>query len=402
MIYSIVKKSAYFLVVYWLAMFTIGYELSFYTSIFVLNLDLDLLPLARNYLLLGLMFFLIGLSSAFFALKQTSAIEKNKAPIFEFNFLPFYLILLFSGFVFFVVYSKVGYIPLFHPVPGAKYFQDKIEVYLYFRPYYTLAMNLSVASIMSLIVVNLLLNNKKERYHTIFLILLFFVLLLLTGKRGPILLPFAYIVFGLFLAGKLSTLKFFLSGLIIVIIAGILHFIFNNNNDNLALGLFNSLSNSFLIGNRELARFFTNYDDVRLYGLTYLAGLTSFIPTSLNEVKELYLYPRYLIHLEDGNPDLSGGPRGTYIGEAYANFGLLGVIIVSWLFGFLFYFIFKTILKIELFSSNLLVMGFISAFILHQFILAFFENGSSFVFHFFSKLLFVLLILYFSKKGRIV
>lgn len=375
-------------------MILIGYEASFYTVNFVTNIDMTKLIVARDYLAASLVVFLMGGTWLLLYSKNNSTVPTY---LFEFHLTPFFIIFIFCAYIFSLTFYAVGYIPLFYNVPGAKYFQEFTEIYISYRPYYTLAINLSVAAIMSLIIIYLYETLPQRKIQILMGILLFSLLLLLTGKRGPLLLPFAYIVLGAFLVGKISALKGFIFFFLLIILASILHFIFNQQ-DDLGIGLLNSLSNSFFIGVRELARFFSNFDNEFLLGKSYVAALISFIPTEFSSLKSDFLYPRYLILLEGGDPNLSGGPRGTYIGEAYSNFGIIGVVIISWLFGLLFYYIFKMSLAVRVFSNNLMVKGVMSAFILQQFILAFFENGSSFLFHFASKYIFVFLILKMSCK----
>ena len=375
----------------------LGYELSLYTSKFVFNLDETYLVVARNYIIVGLFLFLPG-SIWFVFRKNTSEQIKKIDTNFNFNLIPFVIVLLLCTVLFMVTYSATGYAPIFHHEMGAKYFQDVSDVYLTYRPYYTFAINLSVAALMSLLIVYFYINDVTKKRQVVALIVLFSILLVLTAKRGPILLPFAYLAVGMYLVGRVKVqymLGFFS---VLIFLAGILHLVFNQQ-DSFFVGMFDSVSNSFFVGVRELARFFTNFDGNYLSGLSYVASATSFIPTDSNEIKDLYLYPRYLIYLEGGNPDLSGGPRATYIGEAIANFGIFGFVILSWLFGVAFYFIFSVFLRSQFFRGNEIVYGYVGAFILHQFILAFFENGSAFLFHFMSKLMFVYALLYISNKN---
>ena len=392
---DLVKKSLILFIAYWLLMLLVGYELSFYTLKFVNNLDERFLIVARDYLAVGLILFLLG-SCWIFLIKSKNGFINTR--YIGFTLMPFLLVLCVCSVMFYLTYSAVGYVPLFHHVPGAKYFQDVTEIYVHYRPFYTLAINLSVAAIMALLIIYFYADSAKKKTRILLLLFLFVIMLALTGKRGAILLPFAYLLVGMYLIGRVKIVRLSIFFAFLVLIAGGLHLIFNSN-DNLFVGMMDSISNSFFVGVRELARFLTNFEGENIYGLSYWASLTSFIPTSLNEIKDLYLYPRYLILLEGGNPDLSGGPRGTYIGETLANFGLIGFVITSWLFGVLFYFMFKMFLSVRYFRSNKLAFGFVGAFILHQLVLAFFENGSSFLFHFMSKFMFLYVLLYISNRS---
>ena len=399
MILAVVKKSLLLLIVYWILMFTAGYELSKYTARFVLHLDDQYLVVSRNYLALALGFFLLGVGWTLMMPKRHHLTVKTQTKMelsVDFTLVPFVLSFLFCFLAFFATFRAVGYVPLFHSAPGAKYFQDASSIYLNYRPVYTLAMNLATASVMTLILIYFSSPKSSQKFKAFLLIGAFSFLIAMTAKRGALLLPFAYLVIGFFLIGRISYLRGFFLFSVLILLAGLMHFYFNEG-ENAIVGLANSLANSFLVGNRELARFFTNFDGEFLYGKSFLAALTSFIPTSMNEIKEMFLYPRYLIHIEGGDPDLSGGPRGTFVGEMYANFGILGVILGSWFFGFFIFFIFKCVARLSLFSNNHVSLGFMCAFVLHQGVLAFFENGSAFIFHFASKLVFILILIEFSR-----
>lgn len=393
---DIILKSFILLLTYWILMIFIGHLIANHTYIYVSSIDPEKITTSSIATGASLLLFIMG---AFTWITLTN--KKNNPPLthprpFNLRFHALSISLTLCAAIFFTTFNAVGYIPLLNHTPGSKYFAEAQDIYITYRPYYTFAINLATASLTACLAFFVISKKPYERILLLTLISAFTVLLALTAKRGPLLLPFAYLLFGLFLIGRIRLVYLITFFSLFIFAAGIMHstYIQYDNERNILL----SLANSLFVGVRELARVFSNFNGDHTYGLTYIAGLTSFLPTSINELKEAFLYPRYLILMEGGNPDLSGGPRGLFIGEAYINFGAPGIVVISWLFGASYVYFFKIIRRIKVFSHHEIMTGVISAFIFQQGILAFFENGSAFIFHFASKLIFIYALCYFSIK----
>lgn len=370
-----------------------------YTAMFYPTLDENMIPLAVKFLVAGFSFYILGFLTSNYSLKKKVFPEMRLNENFYTKTSILWIAFICSSLPLFYTYTVVGYVPIFHDLPGsgAKYFQDAQSAYIPLRPYYTFGLNLASASLLSSFML-FLLAQKSERYKYVFFIVIFSIILLSTSKRGPLLTPYMYLGLGYFLCGKIGLIRLMFYMVLLIFSAALMHFVQSGNDYEIVMGLLFSLMNSFFVSVREMARFLSVYNGDSIYGMSYLASILSFIPTELSEIKETYLFPRYLIYLEDGDPNLSGGPRATYIAEAFLNFGVVGVVIISWIAGFFSTIILTLSKKISFCSCNDLCYGIFCAFILQQGILAFYENGSAFLFHFLSKFLFLFLILKFSHR----
>ena len=100
-----------------------------------------------------------------------------------------------------------------------------------------------------------------------------------------------------------------------------------------------SCFSSFFYGNnfsdtRDFAWILSCWDNEYLYGKSYIAALISFIPRSFSSFRETWGISMYTNDLVNFSSDDMPGLRPGLFGEAYFNFGLLGVILFGWTFGF--------------------------------------------------------------------
>ncbi len=96
---------------------------------------------------------------------------------------------------------------------------------------------------------------------------------------------------------------------------------------------------NFFYGNnfsdtRDFAWILSCWDEEYLYGKSYLAGLISFIPRSWSSFRETWSISMYTNSLTGFSSDIMPGLRPGLFGESYLNFGLFGVALFGWVFGF--------------------------------------------------------------------
>lgn len=295
-------------------------------------------------------------------------------------------------FVFFDIYF-----PVFHEKTFiSKYFQDRLEDFIPYRPFYTLAIN-GLSTILFLQINYFLFSYKKISFLKLFMnknflkLLFICITLFFTAKRGQLFFPI-FISIIAFLIYKKKSLKLSLvGGLLILITAISRNFSKLINGDFVLEDVFMSLSTSFFVSVRELTRvlyFFNEGNHNLLYGKTYIAGLFSFIPTSVNTLKANFNYMRYTSIISNQNPDDFGGMRSTYLGEAYVNFGQAGIIVLPVFFALTIY-IFHLLVKKYSYDSFIYYIA--TLWIFKMVILPIYENGSSMFLFFLITVLFMIL-----------
>jgi hypothetical protein len=221
-------------------------------------------------------------------------------------------------------------------------------------------------------------------------------LLVLSAKRGPLLLPFAYLAFGYsFMKGSVKPL---IPATLAVITVAMMMNQQVSLEEDLYLRSLSSLSTSFFVGVRELTRLLTIFDGNLLWGRTYAAGLLSFIPTEWFAFKAEFNYMRYVALLGGADPNMYGGMRSSYIGEALINFGHFGIAVVSFLFAIVVSALDSWFMRSRWLSRNGIV-GIVFGFaFFHMAIFGFYESGSSAILFFLNRIG-ILLILILSSLG---
>jgi len=260
------------------------------------------------------------------------------------------------------VFNKTSTVPFLSANPlQVKYFQNLSSVYVKYRPFYTLGLNiLSFTAIVSLF--GLLSSPKGKKWlhlltYTIFC-LTSMGMLLLTMKRGYLLLPFVLIA-GTKLIKRVElnwkkTLLFSSALVFAIVFLGIWLWqfsLYDNSSieqsveklkllekERSLIRQISASSNNFFVPIRELGRFIIGYQNSIEYkgyflGKTYIASLISFIPTEINPYKDKYHIGRVTLKVLGDNPDISGAPRIGFAGEAFYNFYVPGVIIIGFILG---------------------------------------------------------------------
>ena len=359
--------------------------------------DFSFFELSVFYLKIG--FYIVLLSFAFFQIIFKERNLKTNKPsgfgkLFSIN-VSWGIVIVLAIPLYFVFFDI--YFPVFHEKTFiSKYFQDRLEDFIPYRPFYTLAIN-GFSTILFLQINYFLFSYKRISFFKLlmnknFLKLLFICIsLFFTAKRGQLFFPI-FISIIAFLIYKKKSLKLSIVGGLLILITAI-----SRNFSKLINGDFDledvlmSLSTSFFVSVRELTRvlyFFNAGNHDLLYGKTYIAGLFSFIPTNINTLKANYNYMRYTSIISNQNPDDFGGMRSTYLGEAYVNFGYAGIILLPFFFAITIY-IFHLLVKKYSYDNFIYFIATLWTF--KMVILPIYENGSSMFLFFLITVLFMIL-----------
>jgi len=183
-------------------------------------------------------------------------------------------------------------------------------------------------------------------YFLIFAVISFF-----SGTRAVILGTFLSlsIFFVIAKKRKVSLLKLFSLGFLFLIVIVYLSNLRAGNASAIILsdswlqliyGLLGSFFGPLLYGNsfsdtRDFAWILSAWDGSMLLGKTYLAGLLSFIPRSLLEFRGTYALGVYTAEVVGFSPEEHAGLRPGIFGEAFLNFGLIGVIFLGFIGGYI-------------------------------------------------------------------
>jgi len=202
------------------------------------------------------------------------------------------------------------------------------------RPFYNVAMSMYPFFIGA--VGTLYLLRKKIKYLFMFLLLLGFSFVF--GSRGAAFTAVAQVLF-LYVGTrreKIGWLSLSITGIVLIVL--IIAF-------GIMRGGIDSLDNknilfTFLYGNtfsdlRDFAWFLSYWDDELILGKTYLSGLLSFIPSGLLDFRSIWSLGKVTTRFTGLTEGFHGGLRITLFGESYINFGIIGVVLFSFTFGYL-------------------------------------------------------------------
>lgn len=239
-----------------------------------------------------------------------------------------YLFITFIGLVFLIiiiiVQIKEGF--LFNP---RAFFTANNSI----RPIYNLT---NIFYPMLVIWTGLRYISSKKRFYMI-LTIIYCVLGLFLGSRGAILETILVIVMINFYLNykKIKLLKLSIIGIVVLFFAIFLNFIRNKEGIG---NLKEKIKVEFLFGNsfsdtRDFAIVIGKWDKEFLLGKTYLAGLTSLIPRSVSEFRNTWGLGVFTARTCGFDPLVHPGLRPGLFGEAYFNFGIIGVIFVGIIVG---------------------------------------------------------------------
>jgi len=276
----------------------------------------------------------------------------------------------------------------------SKYFQDRLNDFIPYRPFYTLSIN-GLSTILFLQINYFLFSFKKVSFLKLiknkkFLKLFFLTItLFFTAKRGQFYYPI-FISIVAYLIYKRHLVKLVLTSSFLIVLVGV-----SRNFSEVIKGEFSlehtlmALSTSFFVSVRELTRvlfFFNDGDNSYLFGKTYIAGFFSFIPTRINSLKANYNYMRYTSIISNQNPDDFGGMRSTYLGEAFVNFGFVCIVLLPIFFALFVYIIHIFIKK---YAINDFIYYLMVFWVFKVLVMPFYENGSSMILFFLITILFM-------------
>ena len=104
-----------------------------------------------------------------------------------------------------------------------------------------------------------------------------------------------------------------------------------------------TLFSQILYGNtfsdiRDFAWVLGYWDGNLLLGKTYAAGILSFVPSALSDFRQEWGMGHFTLTTTGmfSSERFHGGLRCTIFGEPYFNFGIIGVIIISFIYGYIF------------------------------------------------------------------
>ncbi|AKD53613.1 O-antigen polymerase [Spirosoma radiotolerans] len=178
--------------------------------------------------------------------------------------------------------------------------------------------------------------QKREK---IFLYIYIFIAVfaIFNGARGTLIIPFLN-SFLLYLVGKKNNIKFkyfFYLGSVALFLIFALE---NLRRVDPVSESFSAIY-SFFYGNsfsdvRDFAWILAYWDDNLLLGKSYLSAFMSFIPRSLSEFRSVYAFGVYTDLMVGFDPTLHPGLRPGRFGEIYFNFGVLGIVVLGFLGGY--------------------------------------------------------------------
>lgn len=307
-----------------------------------------------------------------------------------------WILIIFVSIPIFLVFINI-YIPVFEDKTFiSKYFQDRLTDFIPYRPFYTLSIN-GLSTILFLQINYFLFSFKRISFFKLlknkkFLKMLFLTItLFFTAKRGQFYYPL-FISIVAYLIYKRHLIKLVLTSSFLIVLVGVSRNFTEIIKGELSLEhTLMTLSTSFFVSVRELTRvlfFFNEGNNSFLFGKTYIAGFFSFIPTKINALKANYNYMRYTSIISNQNPDDFGGMRSTYLGEAFVNFGNVGIIVLPIFFAL---FVYTIHILIKKYAVNNFIYYIMVFWIFKILVMPFYENGSSMILFFLITIIFMII-----------
>jgi len=302
--------------------------------------------------LLGIQFFLLGsFVWGILSKRNASMYKKNIYTTWDYkkaNYISILLLLVGSMLAIFYYYLAGG-IPILHE--NADYFRVKIKEgksWLYLLSYGFYLVGLLIYSLNNMVIG----KNKIPLLFSIIGSIIFIGL----GYRSPAfqLLLMSYVLYSYFKYKKIRLLRVFLFGMVLLFLVGL-----TGSLRSKGLDIVNNLN---IIWLTLEWRFFVQFNNIQLildwinnnqflYGKSLLIDLKTLLPG---------YQPSFAIWLKDSmGMDFAGGFTPTIIGESYANFGLIGVTMASFLIGLLTQAIYTYLLRnknITLYQIGILLL----------------------------------------------
>ncbi|HBS1998106.1 TPA: oligosaccharide repeat unit polymerase [Klebsiella quasipneumoniae subsp. quasipneumoniae] len=189
--------------------------------------------------------------------------------------------------------------------------------------------------LLSIYLISAIITRKKKFY---IITLLVVILSLWSGARGSLLNPIVMAVAIISMTNKNKKIfKYVFGAVIIFLILMLMKAI--RDGQLLEEGLdFNNMLFETFFGNtfsdlRDFTWIYSWWNGEFLYGKTIFAGVISFVPSFISEYRELWGWGRWSTSLVNLDSSIHGGLRPTVFGEAYFNFGIVGVIALGFFLG---------------------------------------------------------------------
>ena len=239
------------------------------------------------------------------------------------------VLIIISVVYLFIVFKFNGGLPLFNG--GRAFFYDSgLVSYIY-------QASTTMISLSGLYIGLYWVNNKKGIWLFIWAVLLY----LSTGSRSDVFLGVIYpVIIALIIKNhKRVKIKY-------IVLPAVILFVFGIYVGAIRAGANSSVNyiNQILYGNnfsdiRDGAFMFYGYENnfnaKIVFGKTYLAGLLSFVPSSMSNFRQEWSFGRFSTFTLFGMKN-HFGLRGGIAFEPYINFRIIGVILGSILSGYLF------------------------------------------------------------------
>ncbi len=307
-----------------------------------------------------------------------------------FRWVVFFFIVL-GTLLFLRIYASLGTAPLLAP--------DPINAKFYLFSEHKLASTLAVhfLSFSNTLLLIYFLKTRRKDPLCILLFVISNVVLLTTMKRAPLLLPYLYFVVSWVLIGQKLKLKH-VAIIGLILLGGVSLWYVGKPDFNLPNFLMVATSNLF-VEIREMGRILLASDNQfdYAYGRTFLVGLFNVVPASLWELKNEFYIVRYVAGILGLDYELSGIPRIGMVGEAYLNFGVVGIVLVSMFFFMLVEVVNKyyaTLHALPLSRGDKMALMMMIAVVVKD-LLGFYVSGSSIFLFIYIKLFIVLFLLFF-------
>jgi len=172
-------------------------------------------------------------------------------------------------------------------------------------------------------------------YFCVFAFVLFF-----SGSRSGFLLPLLNLIvfYAIVKRRRISLTAILLLGFTFLMTAFYLGALRNGENTSFG-SLINNFSLNLFYGNNfsditDFAWVLTGWDGRFLNGMTYVAGLLSFIPRSLSELRETYTFGVFTARAVGFNPTMHAGFHIGPYGEIFLNFNWIGVVVLGFSSGY--------------------------------------------------------------------
>ena len=226
------------------------------------------------------------------------------------------------------IYRDIGTAPILAPDPISAKF------YLFAQHKITSTLAVNFLSFSNALLVIYFLKTRRKDVPSILMFVVSNLVLLTTMKRAPLLLPYFYLAVAWVLFSNRLRLKH-LAVIGSIILAGVGLWYVGELSFSLS-GFLSVFSSNVFVEPRELGRVFMDAGPRMEYSLgrTYVVGLFNVVPTSIWDLKRDYYIVRLVARVLGLDYEMSGVPRISMVGEAYLNFGIAGVVLVSGIFMF--------------------------------------------------------------------